>query len=46
MLSDINDEVHILYIGKIFLDNHKWYPVSLDAFHLLDSVLRIVLQDF
>ena len=45
MLSDINHEVHILYIGNIFLDNHKCYPVSSGAFHGFDSVLRIVLQD-
>ena len=46
MLSDINHEVHILYIGNIFLDNHKWYPVSSDAFHQFPSVLLIVLWDF
>ena len=46
MLSDINHEVHTLYIGNIFLDNHKWYPLSSDAFHQFPSVLLIVLWDF
>ena len=45
MLSDINHEVHTLYIGNIFLDNHKWYPISSDAFRRFDSVLRVVLWD-